>query len=50
MGAVTLPLTGALQLPGGGVFTLGAVNQVAVARTSGASYGASGAVANSGGV
>ena len=38
-----------LKLPGGGAFHLGAANQVAVARTSGYSYGASGAVANSGG-
>lgn len=50
LNAIKIPLTGALQLPGGGVFTLGAVNQVAVAKTTGAAYGASGAVANSGGV
>ena len=50
LNALNLPLTGALQLPGGGVFQLGAANQVAVAHTDGLSYGASGAVNNSGGV
>jgi hypothetical protein len=49
-GAVTVPLTGALQLPGGGVATFGAVNQVAQANPDGSSYGASGAVTNSGGI
>lgn len=47
---IDLPLTGALQLPGGGAFTLGAANQVAVTNADGSSYGASGAVANSGGL
>ena len=45
-----LPLTGALQLPQLLGITLGAANQVAVAHDDGYSYGASGAVANSGGV
>jgi hypothetical protein len=45
-----LPLTGALQLPQLLGINLGAANQVAVAHTDGYSYGASGAVANSGGV
>ncbi len=45
-----VPLTGALQLPGGGVFTLGAANQVAQAHADGSSWGASGAVSNSGGL
>jgi hypothetical protein len=45
-----LPLTGALQFPQLLGITLGAVNQVAVAKSDGYSYGASGAVANSGGV
>ncbi|MEP7178150.1 MAG: choice-of-anchor G family protein, partial [Pseudonocardiales bacterium] len=39
--ALHVPLTGALQLPGGGVFQLGAANQVAVAHPDGFSYGAS---------
>ena len=45
-----LPLTGALQLPQLLGITLGAANQVAVAHADGFSYGASGAVNNSGGV
>jgi hypothetical protein len=45
-----LPLTGALQLPQLLGITLGAANQVAVAKSDGYSYGASGAVNNSGGV
>jgi hypothetical protein len=48
--AVHLPLTGALQLPKTAGAEAGALNQVAVARASGESYGASGAVLNSGGV
>lgn len=48
--AIDLPLTGALQLPEIAGIHLGAVNQVAVAKADGYSYGASGAVANSGGV
>lgn len=50
LGKLEVPLSGALQLPGGGVFKLGAVNQVAVAKSDGYSYGASGAVSNSGGI
>ncbi|MDT4927093.1 MAG: hypothetical protein QOG01_4806 [Pseudonocardiales bacterium] len=50
LNAVTLPLTGTLQLPELLGINLGAVNQVAVAKASGRSYGASGAVNNSGGV
>ena len=50
LGQLELPLSGALQLPGGGVFKLGAVNQVAQAKSDGSSYGASGAVSNSGGI
>ncbi|HEX3336034.1 MAG TPA: choice-of-anchor G family protein, partial [Jatrophihabitans sp.] len=50
LNAVTLPLTGTLQLPELLGINLGAVNQVAVAEASGHSYGASGAVNNSGGV
>jgi hypothetical protein len=49
LNAVTLPLTGDLQLPQIAGITLGAANQVAVAKTDGYSYGAAGAVANSGG-
>jgi hypothetical protein len=48
--AIDLPLTGALQLPQLLGIKLGAVNQVAVAKSDGYSYGASGAVLNSGGV
>ena len=47
---ITLPLTNALKLPGGGAISLGVANQVAQARTDGYSYGAAGAVSNSGGV
>lgn len=50
LGAIHLPLTGKLQLPQLLGVNLGAVNQVALAKTDGASYGASGAVLNSGGV
>lgn len=50
LGKLELPLSGALQLPGGGVFKLGAANQVAQAKSDGYSYGASGAVSNSGGI
>lgn len=50
LGQLDVPLGNALKLPGGGVFKLGAVNQVAVAKSDGYSYGASGAVSNSGGV
>jgi hypothetical protein len=49
-GQAEVPIGHSLQLPGGGVFTLGAVNQVAHAHNNGAAYGASGAVSNSGGI
>jgi hypothetical protein len=49
-GQVPVDLTGKLQLPSNGLGEFGAVNQVAVAKTDGYSYGASGAVSNSGGV
>ncbi|WP_338184904.1 choice-of-anchor G family protein [Jatrophihabitans sp.] len=48
--ALDIPLTHALQLPKLAGINLGAANQVAVAKSDGYSYGASGAVANSGGV
>ncbi|MDT4921251.1 MAG: hypothetical protein QOI15_2153 [Pseudonocardiales bacterium] len=50
LNTINLPLTGALQLPQLLGITLGAANQVALARSSGQSYGAAGAVLNSGGV
>ena len=50
LGKLDLPLTGALQLPQLLGITFGAANQVAVAHDDGYSYGASGAVSNSGGV
>lgn len=50
LGSLNLPLTGDLQFPQLLGITLGAANQVALARSTGASYGASGAVLNSGGV
>ncbi len=50
LGQADIPLSDALKLPGDGALQLGAANQVAVARANGYSYGASGAVANSGGV
>lgn len=49
-GAVNVPLTGALQIPGGGIANFGAVNQIAQANPDGSAYAASGAVANSGGI
>ena len=49
-GAGEIPIGNALELPGGGVFNLGASNQIAVAKTNGYSYGASGAVENNGGI
>lgn len=49
-GAVQLPLTNVLQLPGGGVISLGAVGQYAEANPDGSALGASGAVGNSGGI
>lgn len=50
LNAINLPLTGSLQLPQLLGIDLGAVNQVALAKSTGASYGAAGAVLNSGGV
>ncbi|MDT4938237.1 MAG: hypothetical protein QOG80_1908 [Pseudonocardiales bacterium] len=50
LSAIDLPLTGSLQFPELLGIHLGAVNQVAVAKSDGFSYGASGAVDNSGGV
>jgi hypothetical protein len=50
LNSLELPLTGALQLPQLLGINLGAANQVAVAHLDGYSYGASGAVNNSGGV
>ncbi|MGI8678955.1 MAG: choice-of-anchor G family protein [Jatrophihabitans sp.] len=50
LNAINLPLTGALQLPGGGAFNFGAANQVAQAKLDESSFGASGAVSNTGGV
>lgn len=49
LGQAEIPLGHQLQQPGGGVFQLGAAQQVAVARDNGFSYGASGAIRNSGG-
>jgi hypothetical protein len=50
LNAINLPLTGALQFPKLAGADLGVLNQVAVAHKDGSSYGASGAVLNSGGV
>lgn len=50
LNAINLPLTGALQLPTLLGINLGAANQVAKANVDGSSYGAAGAVNNSGGV
>jgi hypothetical protein len=43
-------LPGGVQLPGGGVLTLGAVNQYTRADPDGSSHGASGAITNSGAI
>lgn len=48
-GQLDVPIGDALKMPGNGVVDLGAANQIAVARTNGYAYGASGAVANTGG-
>src|SRR5882757_4244831 len=45
-----LNLPNGLQLPGGGVIKLGAVNQFAQASNTGSAHGASGAVTNSGAI
>jgi hypothetical protein len=50
LNAIDLPLTGALQLPQILGINLGAANQVASANVNGQSFGAAGAVNNSGGV
>jgi hypothetical protein len=50
LNTINLPLTGALQLPELLGIKLGAANQVALAHSDGESYGATGAVLNSGGV
>ena len=50
LNTIHLPLTGALQFPQLLGITLGAANQVALAKSDGSSYGATGAVLNSGGV
>jgi hypothetical protein len=50
LNAIDLPLTGALQLPQLLGIDLGAANQVASANVNGQSFGAAGAVNNSGGV
>ncbi|GAB2472842.1 choice-of-anchor G family protein [Jatrophihabitans fulvus] len=50
LNTIDVPLGNALKLPGGGALNLGAANQIAVANTNGSSYGASGAVLNTGGV
>lgn len=50
LNSINLPLTGALQLPELLGIKLGAVNQVALAKSTGRAYGAAGAVLNSGGV
>jgi hypothetical protein len=52
LGKLNLPLTGVLKLhvPQLNTITLGAANQVAVAHLDGFSYGAAGAVSNSGGI
>ncbi len=50
LNSINLPLTGALQLPTLLGIKLGAANQVAKANVDGSSYGAAGAVNNSGGV
>ena len=49
LGQLDVPLGKSLQLPGGGALDLGVANQLAEARTNGFSYGAAGAVANTGG-
>jgi hypothetical protein len=47
---INLPLTGALQFPKLAGADVGVLNQVAVAHQDGSSFGAAGAVSNSGGV
>jgi hypothetical protein len=50
LGQINLPLTGVVNLSTAPAIVAGAVNQVAVAHDDGFSYGAAGAVSNSGGV
>jgi hypothetical protein len=50
LGQINLPLTGVINLSTAPAIVAGAVNQVAVAHDDGFSYGAAGAVSNSGGV
>jgi hypothetical protein len=50
LGQQLLNLPNGVQLPGGGVLTLGAVNQYAQANSDGSSHGASGAITNSGAI
>jgi len=50
LGQQLLNLPNGVQLPGGGVLRLGAVNQYAQANPDGSSHGASGAIANSGAI
>jgi hypothetical protein len=49
LGQLNLPLTGVIDLPTNPAVVAGAANQVAVAHLDGFSYGAAGAVSNSGG-
>jgi hypothetical protein len=48
LGQQLLNLPNGLELPGGGVLTLGAVNQYAQAISDGSAHGASGAITNAG--
>jgi len=50
LNAQLLNLPNGIQLPGGGVIKLGAVNQFAQASNTGGAHGASGAVTNSGAI
>lgn len=50
LGQLNVPLTGVINLSTAPAIVAGAVNQVAVAHDDGFSYGAAGAVSNSGGV
>lgn len=49
LGQLNVPLTGVINLPTSPAIVAGAANQVAVAHLDGLSYGAAGAVSNSGG-
>ena len=50
LGQQLLNLPNGVELPGGGLLTLGAVNQYAQANPDGSSHGASGALTNSGAI